>query len=457
MTVLPRNPARILVVDDDDDILMAARLLLKLRFASVETHNNPARLPELVGSGRFDVVMLDMNFAIGAEGGEEGLRWLSEIKRIDPRIAVVLITAYADIATAVEAMKRGATDFIVKPWDNDRLIATLTGAAALNKARMGTGGAEPAAGTVRDDLIGTSPAMARVRELIRKAAPTDANVLLLGENGTGKELAARALHAHSPRAAKTFLSVDLGSVSAQLFESELFGHRKGAFTDAREDRIGRFQAASGGTLFLDEIGNLPLALQAKLLTAIERREVTPVGGNRPVAVDVRLICATNLTPAQLKDPSVFRTDLLYRINTVEIALPPLRGRGDDIPALAEHFVAIYARRYNMPLKPLTAAARARLKAYAWPGNVRALRHAVERAMIMSEGAALDEADFLLADEDDAPLPGLAEDDDRFNLSDLERKTIERALKKNAGNVSHAAAELGLTRASLYRRLQKYGL
>lgn len=453
MTVLPRNPARILVVDDDDDILMAARLLLKLRFASVETHNNPNRLPDLIGSGRFDVVLLDMNFAIGAEGGEEGLKWLSEIKRIDPRVAVVLITAYGDIATAVEAMKRGATDFIVKPWDNERLIATLTGAAALNKARLKAGA--PANPTDADSgMVGSSPAMARVRDLIRKAAPTDANVLLLGENGTGKELAARALHAQSARSGKVFLSVDLGSVSAPLFESELFGHRKGAFTDAREDRVGRFQDASGGTLFLDEIGNLPLALQAKLLTVIERREVTPVGANRPVPADVRLVCATNLPMAQLKDPAIFRPDLLYRINTVEIALPPLRARRDDIPALAEHFIGLYARQYNMPAKALTPAARDRLSTYAWPGNVRALRHAIERAMIMSEGAALDEGDFLLAD--DEPDAVLAEDDDAFNLSDLERKTIERALKKNAGNVSHAAAELGLTRASLYRRLQKYG-
>jgi len=456
MTALPRHPARILVVDDDDDILMAARLLLKLRFAAVETHNNPERLPELVGSGRFDIVLLDMNFAIGAEGGEEGLKWLSQIKRIDPRIAVVLITAYGDIATAVEAMKRGATDFIVKPWDNERLIATLSGAAEINKARLKAGGpADSGAADVAGGLIGVSAAMSRVRDLIRKAAPADANVLLLGENGTGKELAARALHAQSARAAQIFLSVDLGSVSAQLFESELFGHRRGAFTDAREDRIGRFQAASGGTLFLDEIGNLPLPLQAKLLTAIERREVTPVGANRPVPVDVRLVCATNLPMVQLKDPTVFRPDLLYRINTVEISLPPLRARRDDIPALADHFVALYARKYNMPAKALTGAARERLAAYAWPGNVRALRHAIERAMIMSEGPALDEDDFLLADEEPAAL--LAEDDDRFNLSDLEKKTIERALKKNAGNVSHAAAELGLTRASLYRRLQKYGL
>jgi DNA-binding NtrC family response regulator len=455
MTALPKHPARILVVDDDDDILMAARLLLKLRFASVETHNNPARLPELVGSGRFDIVLLDMNFAIGAEGGEEGLKWLSEVKRIDPRVAVVLITAYGDIVTAVEAMKRGATDFIVKPWDNERLIATLAGAAEINKARLKAAGRAGPDEDSPNGLVGVSAAMGRVRDLIRKAAPTDANILLLGENGTGKELAARALHAQSGRSGGIFLSVDLGSVSAQLFESELFGHRKGAFTDAREDRVGRFQAASGGTLFLDEIGNLPLPLQAKLLTAIERREVTPVGANKPVAVNVRLICATNLPMAQLKDPAIFRPDLLYRINTVEIPLPPLTARRDDIPALAEHFVALYAAKYNMPAKALTAEARSRLTAYAWPGNVRALRHAIERAMIMSEGAVLDEGDFLLADEEPAVV--LSEEDDRFNLSDLERKTIERALKKNAGNVSHAAAELGLTRASLYRRLQKYGL
>jgi DNA-binding NtrC family response regulator len=456
MQATAHNPARILVVDDDEDVLMAVRLLLKPHFSIVRTESTPARLPELVASGLYDVLLLDMNFAIGAESGSEGLSWLSRVLEQQPRMAVVLITAHGDVDIAVEAMKRGAADFIVKPWDNARLVATLKGAPAIRQARLsaGKGGREaPPAGDVSHKLVGGSAPMKRILDLVRRAAPTDANVLVLGENGTGKELVARAIHDQSARAGEVFLSVDLGAVAASLFESELFGHKRGSFTDAREDRIGRFQAASGGTLFLDEIGNLPIALQAKLLTAIERREVTPVGANRPVPVDVRLVCATNLTAGQMADPKVFRPDLLYRINTVEIALPPLRDRREDIPALAEHFVAIYAAKYNMPVKRIRADAAERLRGHAWPGNVRALRHAVERAIILSEGTELTPDDFLMVE-----TPGAAATDEAsVNLTDLEKRAIERALQRHAGNVSHAAGELGLTRGSLYRRMEKYGL
>jgi DNA-binding NtrC family response regulator len=376
---------------------------------------------------------------------------------------VVLVTAHSDVSLAVEAMKRGAADFVVKPWQNERLIATLTNAANLRHTRLEAAQlrernralAAAAQTHATADIIGTSPPMARVMELVARAAPTDANVLILGENGTGKELIAREIHRLSSRSAEVFLSVDLGAVSASLFESELFGHRKGAFTDAKEDRIGRFQAASGGTLFLDEIGNVPLHLQAKLLTAIERREVTPVGATRPIAVDVRLICATNVPRVRLTDENVFRQDLLHRIDTVEIELPPLRERKEDVPALAEHFAAIYARKYNQAKRTLTAAALSRLTGYAWPGNVRELRHTMERATIMAPGTVFDAGDFALA-PGAVPAPRDA-DDDTLNLDEIEKRAIERALKKHKGNVSHAAADLGLTRTSLYRRMERHGL
>jgi DNA-binding NtrC family response regulator len=455
------NPARILVVDDEEDVLLAARLLLKRHFASVETTRNPADLTEKTRQGSFDVLLLDMNFARGADSGVEGLSWLARVLTIDPQAVVVLVTAHGDMDLAVKAMKQGAADFVVKPWENERLIATLVAAANLSRARSEAGELRTrtrglAAATLSESaLIGGSPAMRKVFDLIRKAAPTSANVLILGENGTGKELVAREIHRQSVRASEVFLRVDLGSVSTALFESELFGHRRGAFTDAKDDRTGRFRAATGGTLFLDEIGNVPLHLQTKLLTALERREVVPVGSDRAEPIDVRLISATNLPPQQLADERVFRTDLLYRINTVEITLPPLRQRREDIPLLLEHFIALYAQKYNLPRKRLTADALERLTAFDWPGNVRALRHAVERAVILSEGSALEAEDFSLPRE---PRPGQPDAaSDGLNLGSVERNTIQQALSQHDGNVSRAAQSLGLTRASLYRRMQKYGL
>lgn len=455
------NPARILVVDDEEDVLLAARLLLKRHFAAVETTRNPADLPEKTRLGSFDVLLLDMNFARGADSGVEGLSWLARVLTIDPQAVVVLVTAHGDMDLAVKAMKQGAADFVVKPWENERLIATLVAAANLSRARSEAGELRTrtrglAAATLSESaLIGGSPAMRKVFDLIRKAAPTSANVLILGENGTGKELVAREIHRQSVRASEVFLRVDLGSVSAALFESELFGHRRGAFTDAKDDRTGRFRAATGGTLFLDEIGNVPLHLQTKLLTALERREVVPVGSDRAEPIDVRLISATNLPPQQLADERVFRTDLLYRINTVEITLPPLRQRREDIPLLLEHFIALYAQKYNLPRKRLTADALERLTAFDWPGNVRALRHAVERAVILSEGTALEAEDFSLPREPRPVQPDVA--NEGLNLGSVERNTIQQALSQHEGNVSRAAQSLGLTRASLYRRMQKYGL
>jgi len=455
------SPARILVVDDEEDVLLAARLLLKRHFATVETLRDPAELPTRVRAGSFDVLLLDMNFARGADSGAEGLSWLARVLAIDPQAVVVLVTAHSDMTLAVRAMKEGAADFVVKPWENERLIATLT--AAANLRRASTEAAElktrqrglAAASQSEVAIVGASPAIRHVFDLIRRAAPTDANVLILGENGTGKELVAREIHRQSKRANEIFLRVDLGSVPAALFESELFGHKRGAFTDAKDDRTGRFRAATSGTLFLDEIGNVPLHLQAKLLTALERREVVPVGSDRAEPIDVRLICATNMPSQHLNDAQVFRADLLYRINTVEMTLPPLRDRRDDIPPLLEHFIGIYCQKYNMPRKRLTAAALERLCAYDWPGNVRALRHAVERAVILSEGSAFEADDFPLNTERRPPEPPAA--GTALDLDTLERDAIARALTQHNGNVSRSAQALGLTRASLYRRMQKHGL
>jgi DNA-binding NtrC family response regulator len=455
------SSGKILVVDDDVGVLTAARLLLKRHFGFVQVESDPEKLPDLVRAG-FDVVLLDMNFARGASSGAEGLAWLDEILEIDPGIVVVLMTAYGDVSTAVNAIKAGATDFVLKPWQNEKLLATVTAALQLRGSRdevarlrtrerelvdAATGAAQP--------VIGNSPAMREVFELVRRAAPTDANVLILGESGVGKELIARLLHAQSRRAREVFMAVDLGAVSETLFESELFGHRKGAFTDARDDRAGRFQAASGGTLFLDEVGNLPLHLQGKLLSALEQRAVTPLGSDRSVAVDVRLVSATNKPLGELARAREFREDLLYRINTVEIRVPPLRERSEDVAALFDHFVGVYARKYNLAPKRLSRGALKRLEAYGWPGNVRELRHAVERALIMSDSPRLDAKDFLLAPAGGRSSDGLRLAD--YNLETVENRVIQAALEKHAGNVSRAARELGITRASLYRRMEKHGL
>ena len=452
-----------LIIDDDPDVALSARLLLRPMFARVVVAHDPAAIPELLAAHDPAVILLDMNFARGASSGAEGFKALAAIRAIDAGAVVVVITAHGGVNIAVEAMKRGASDFVTKPWDNDRLLATVASAAALGASRRSASIAEArvaALATIarpESPLLGTSPAMRQVMALLDRVAPTDANVLILGENGTGKELIARELHARSRRAAQPFLGVDLGAVAESLFDSELFGHVKGAFTDARTDRIGRFQAADGGTLFLDEIGNLPLTLQPKLLTALEQRQVTPVGSNRPQGFDVRIIAATNMAPAALADERRFRPDLLFRLNTVEITLPPLRERAGDVGLLLDHFLGLYARKYGKALPDLPPELGARLAAYDWPGNVRALRHAAERAVILATGSRFADDDF--------PLPGRAtptivslvdEVPADMNLERSERRIIERALQKHAWNISTAAAELGLTRASLYRRMEKHG-
>ena len=465
---MKRGPkfSRCIVVDDDPDILLSARLLLRELFEEVATFTSPDEAMAAMDVALPDVILLDANFGRGATNAAEGFHWLAEFLKHDPQAVVVMITAHAGISVAVDAMKRGATDFVSKPWSNERLLATVRTAAALRSSReeavterrRAAAVTAPAAGG-ETPLLGKSPLIARVFSLIERAAPTEANVLILGENGTGKELVARELHRRSRRADGVLVSVDLGAVAENLFESELFGHVKGAFTDARGDRIGRLQAADGGTLFLDEVGNLPLHLQPKLLTALEQRQVIPVGANKPVPIDVRVIAATNLPPDRLADESLFRQDLLFRLNTVEIELPPLRERREDILLLVDHFVALYAKKYGKPVRELPGDVAAALQAYDWPGNVRALRHAAERAVILAGEDRFTVEDFSLSrgtapkpSAPPSPSPG-----DDLNLDRAERHMVESALKKHSYNISLAAAELGLTRASLYRRMDKHGL
>jgi len=453
---------KILIVDDDADVLQAARLLLKKRAQLVHIEKHPQQSPLLLKNESYDDILLDMNFTRDVSSGREGFFWLDKTLELDPSAVVILITAFGDVEMAVQAIKAGATDFVLKPWQNEKLLATLAAAMKLRASRMETNQLKSRqralladANQKYSDFVGSSAAMRQVFGTIDKVARTDANVLILGENGTGKELVARALHRQSKRRDEVFVSVDMGAISENLFESELFGHVKGAFTDAKEDRAGRLEVASGGTLFLDEIGNLSLPLQAKLLTVLQRREVTRVGSNKPTPIDVRLICATNMPVYDMVRESTFRQDLLYRVNTVEIRLPPLRDRLDDIPLLADHFLDMYARKYHKLMKGISAGALRKLEKYHWPGNVRELQHMVERAIIMTDTAMLQPEDFFFAaihreEGDDVTF-------DSFNLEDVEKLVIRKAIDKHSGNISRAAEELGLTRASLYRRLEKYGL
>lgn len=451
---MSRPNGNILIVDDDRDVLTATRLFLETQGYMVDTESQPVHLPQLIKNQTYDLILLDLNFSRNATSGKEGFYWLHKILEADPATAVVLITAFGDIDIAIEAMKQGASDFIQKPWDNGKLLEVVKKALAhgSGKRALGTTGKGPKQD--RTTMIGRSESMARVFSTIEKVATTDANVLILGENGTGKELVAKALHERSARSKGPFVSVDMGAISETLFESELFGHVKGAFTDAREDRKGRFESAENGTLFLDEIGNLSLPLQAKLLSVLQQRKVTRVGSNRPIDVDIRLIAATNMPVKHMVKERRFRQDLLYRINTVEIHLPPLRERKEDLPLLAEHFVSIYAERYSRQVTGISSATMSRLEKYHWPGNIRELQHAIERAIIMSENDVLQPSDFFFTQEDPGG-PDLQLES--FNLEEVEKIVIRKAIRKHAGNITHAAHELGLTRTSLYRRIEKYGL
>jgi two-component system, NtrC family, response regulator HydG len=458
---MSEKTGNILAVDDNEDILFALKLLLKPHVEKVTTLNSPDKIPEVMSRESFDMILLDMNFNKDAISGQEGFNWLARILEIDPQAVVVFITAYGDAERAVRAIKSGATDFVLKPWQNEKLLATVSSSVKLRRSRLEASdlrAKQKEMSAVMDqpfvDFIGSSLKMQEVFSTIKKVAQTDANVLILGENGTGKELVARALHRNSPRRDEVFISVDLGSLSDSLFESELFGHEKGAFTDAKKEKPGRFEISSKGTLFLDEIGNMPLSLQSKILTVIERREVTRVGANKPVSVDVRLICATNSDLYESVGNNNFRQDLLYRINTVEIHLPPLRERGDDIELLTNHFLKIYSKKYRKTIRGITSPALKKLMHYAWPGNVRELQHAIERAVIMTETPSLEPDDFILS----APRKKSGDlEFDTFNLDEIERRVIEKVMKQNQGNISQAATELGLTRTSLYRRMEKYGL
>ncbi len=458
---MTKKSGKVLIIDDNTDILQAARLFLKQHTALVHTENDPKSIPNCLKNESYDVVFLDMNFAKGATSGQEGFYWLDRIMEIDPSIIVILITAFGDVDMAVRSIKEGATDFILKPWQNEKLLATFSAALKLRRSRLEATSLRSRQKQLSADMdqpfhdfIGVSSAMNQVFEIIEKVGQTDANVLILGENGTGKELVARALHRHSPRADEVFISVDMGALSETLFESELFGHVKGAFTDAREDRIGRFEIASGGTLFLDEIGNLPLTLQAKLLRVVETRAITRLGSNKSIDVDVRLVCATNMPIQEMVADKEFRQDLLYRINTVELPIPPLRERPEDIPLLIDHFLKIYSKKYKKDIKRLNTPTLKKLEKYHWPGNVRELQHAIERAVIMSEDPVLQPGDFFLASPE-AGRDGVVFDD--YNLDSIEKTIIRKVISKYGGNISHAAKELGLSRTSLYRRLEKYGL
>jgi DNA-binding NtrC family response regulator len=448
--------ASILVIDDDPDVLTAVRLLLKTEAAEVVTEKNPENIRNLLGRQAFHIVLLDMNFNSTINTGNEGLFWLKKIREFGSDAAVIMITAYGDIDLAVRSLKEGAADFVVKPWHNERLLSTIREALKKNEVSRGPMAVPSVGGSIiGSELIGDSEAMRDIFFKIEKIAPTDANILILGENGTGKDLIAKAIHEKSLRADKPFIKVDVGALTESLFESELFGHKKGAFTDAREDRVGRFEAASGGTLFLDEIGNISLHQQAKLLSVLQNRQITRLGTNQGIPIDIRLVCATNLPLNELANENRFRKDLVYRINTVEIVVPPLRKRGDDIIVLARHFAKIYSNKYMKLSNDFDPRAVDKLKMYHYPGNVRELQYTIERAVIMSDGDVLHANDLIFS-----PIESIREAPDEsqdMKLSTMEKNTILRVIEKHNGNISKAAKELGLTRTALYRRLSKYDI
>jgi two-component system, NtrC family, response regulator HydG len=448
--------ASILVIDDDPDVLTAVRLLLKTEAGLVVTEKNPENIRSQLSKQSFDIILLDMNFNSSINTGNEGLFWLKKIREFGSEAAVVMITAYGDIDLAVRSLKEGAADFVVKPWHNEKLIVTIKDAIRKNEIGRNSPGAQSSAGPMLgSEMIGDSDSMKDIFYKVEKIAPTDANILILGENGTGKDLIAKAIHERSLRADKQFIKVDVGALTETLFESELFGHRKGAFTDAREDRMGRFEAANSGTLFLDEIGNISLQQQAKLLSVLQNRQVMRLGANQVIPIDIRLVCATNLPLSELANENRFRKDLIYRINTVEIIVPPLRKRSEDIVLLARHFARIYASKYMKISNDFDPKALEKLKSYHFPGNVRELQYTIERAVIMSDGDRLMASDLIFSPiESQKEIPEETQD---LKLSTIEKNTILRVIEKHNGNVSKAAKELGLTRTALYRRLSKYDI
>ncbi len=450
---------KLLIVDDDKDVLESLMMFLKHEFSTVLTTSNPNRITGLITKGNIDVVLLDMNFRAGVQTGNEGIFWMNEIKRIDPNAVIVLITAYGDIELAVRAIKEGAFDFVIKPWENDKLLSTLTAAFHFSKTRTELRDLKEKQKQFFEDidrryniLWGISRKMHSILEMVKKVAPTDANILLLGENGTGKELVAREIHRMSLQSHDPFVHVDLGAVSENLFESELFGHVKGAFTDAREDRAGRFEIAKGGTLFLDEIGNLPVYLQSKLLSAFQNREIIRLGSNEPRELDVRLISATNRDLTHMVSKNLFRQDLLYRIETIRIEIPPLRDRKEDIPQLTNHFLQMYGTKYGKPGIRINEPALHKLNRHSWPGNVRELKHAIEKAVILCDTGTITPDEFIFAPVGHRLIPKQS-----LKINDLEKEAIQEALRKTKMNLSEAARELGISRPTLYKKINKYDI
>ena len=450
---------KILIVDDNEDVLFALNLLLEPYTEKIKVATTPDRIEYFMTTFHPDLILLDMNFSRDAISGQEGFESLKQILQIDPQAIVIFMTAYTDTDKAVRAIKAGATDFIPKPWEKDKLLATLTSGMRLRQSQQEVSilkeQVEVLSGqnTSENDIIGESSVMQEVFTTINKLSNTDANILILGENGTGKDVIARLIYRCSPRYGKPFVTIDLGSIPEQLFESELFGFEKGAFTDAKKSKAGRMEVATNGTLFLDEIGNLSLPMQSKLLTAIEKRQISRLGSTQTVPIDVRLICATNADIRQMVEDGNFRQDLLYRINTIEIHIPPLRERGNDIILLADHSLDRYTRKYKKEIHGLTREAKNKLLKYAWPGNVRELQHTIERAVILGDGSMLKPENFLFH----TTSKQKKEEEVILNLEQLERQAIEKALRISNGNISRAAEYLGITRFALYRKLEKLGL
>ncbi|QGY44688.1 response regulator [Maribellus comscasis] len=450
---------KLLIVDDNKSILSALEILLQDDFEEVKAIASPNQLPSLIENGAYDLVLLDMNFSAGVNTGNEGLYWLSRIQELRPDMEVVLFTAYGDVELAVKALKKGASDFVLKPWDNEKLRTTLRNVYKLQQSKKEIKQLKRRESALKSEMskekhfiIARSPQMLKILNLVRRVARTDANVLITGDNGTGKELIARELHRHSKRAEEIIVNVDMGAISETLFESELFGHKKGSFTDAREDRTGKIENATGGTLFLDEIGNLPVHLQPKLLAALQNRTVTPIGSNKPVPVDIRLVCATNQNLEEMVADGTFREDLLYRINTIHIEIPPLRERKEDVVAIAEYFLKIYCNKYRKGCYKISDAGLSKLASYQWPGNVRELQHTIEKAVILSDKNELTPDDFFFK-------PVMHSTGDVFDgtIEEMEQKMISKVLQKSSSNLSAAADQLGITRQTLYNKMKKYNL
>jgi len=447
---------KILIIDDNKSVLSALEILLQFEYKGIEMLSNPNQISSLKNLADFDIVLLDMNFSAGINSGNEGLFWLKEIKKRVPTASVIMMTAYGAIDLAVKALKEGATDFVLKPWNNDKLLATVKSAYLLRKSQKEVHQLKEKESSLKqfinqdkNYIIGNSTALTKVLNLTRKVAKTDINVLITGENGTGKELIARELHRMSARKDEVFINVDMGSISESLFESELFGHAKGSFTDAKEDRAGKFEAANGGTLFLDEIGNLSLQTQAKLLSAIQNRIIVRVASNKPISVDIRLVCATNCNLDQMVKDGIFREDLLYRINTIHIEVPSLRDRDNDVILLADFYLNKFAAKYGKPGLRMNASVQDKFKDYRWPGNVRELQHAMERAVILCDGNVLKPTDFSWTNKASSTL-----ETDIATLSEMEKVMITNALNKHDGNYSAAANQLGVSRQTLYNKVKK---